>query len=169
MRFGPRIGEKIIGSRSHWGISIKVQEGLLDQPIQRGYEPLLVHGIRGRIKGKVNFHCAVGGAQVPSPDKQPSNQAERTGVTEYVIAPSSCIGLLGYASRLGCRLPPCGSSSAKIGPPLGSEKIAKSREVSGISVDVTDNEGRSQTSEAMITDDSLNDRVSCRCSGGVAM
>ena len=146
-----------------------MEEGLLDQPIQRGYEPLLVHGKRGRVQGKVDLHCAVGGAQVPCPDKQPSNQAERTGITEHVITPSCSIGLLGYASRLGSRLAPCGSSSAKVSPPLGSEKIAKSREVSGISADVTDNEGRSQTSQAMITDDCLDDRVSSRCFGGIAM
>ena len=146
-----------------------MEEGLLDQPIQRGYEPLLVHGKRGRVQGKVDLHCAVGGAQVPCPDKQPSNQAERTGITEHVIAPSGSIGLLGYASRLGCWLAPSGSSSAEICPPLGRKKIAKSREVGGISVDVTDYESRSQSPQAMITDDCLDNRVSSSSFGGVAM
>ena len=151
------------------GVPIKVEEGLLDQPIQRGYVPLLVHGKRGRIKGKVHLHCAVGGAQVTCPDKQPSNQAERTGITENVISPSSCIGLLGYASRLGSRLAPCGSSSAKISPPLSSEKISKSGEVGGFSVDVTDYECRPPTPQAVITDDSLEDGVGCSCFGRIAM
>ena len=118
-------------------------ECLLYQLVKREDVALLVHGKRGRVQGKVDLHCAVGGAQVPCPDKQPSNQAERTGITEHVIAPSGSIGLLGYASRLGCWLAPSGSSSAEICPPLGSKKIAKSREVGGISVDVTDYESRS--------------------------
>ena len=146
-----------------------MEEGLLDQPIQRGYVPLLVHGKRGRIKGKVNLHCAVGGAQVTCPDKQPSYQAQRTGITEYVIAPSGCIGLLGNASWLGCRLAPCGSSSAKVSPPLGSEEAIKSGEVGGLSIDVTDYECRTKTPQAVITDDCLDDGVGRSCFGGIAM
>ena len=100
VRSGPRVGKKIISMGTLWGFPVEVQESLLNQPIQRGYEPLLVHGISGRVKGEVNLDCAVGGAQVASPDIQPSNQAECTCITEHVIASCCSIGLLGYARWL---------------------------------------------------------------------
>ena len=105
----------------------------------------------------MDLDCAVGGAQVPSPDEQPSNQAERTGITEHVVPPSRCIGLLGDASRLGWKLAPSGSSSAKIGPPLVRQELAECWEVGGISVDITDDEGGPHTSQSVITDDGLKD------------
>ena len=105
----------------------------------------------------MDLDCAVGGAQVPSPDEQPSNQAERTGIAEHVVPPSRCIGLLCDACGLGCGLAPSGSSSAKIGPPLVRQELAECWEVGGIGVDITDDEGGPHTSQSVITDDGLKD------------
>ena len=146
-----------------------MQESILNKPIERSDDPLLVHGESRRIQGKVDLDSAVGGAQVSSPDEQPSYQAERTGIAEHVVPPSGCIGLLGDACGLRCELAPSGSSSAKIGPPLVRQQLAECWEVVGISVDVADDEGGSHTSQSLITDDGLKDRVSRSCSGGIAM
>ena len=137
MRFRPRVSKKIIRSRLNWGVPIKVEESLLDQPIKRGDESLLIHRESRRVKGKVDLHSAVGGAQVTSPDEQPSDQAQRTSIAKDVVSPGGGMGLLGDASWLGSRLSPGGSSSStKVGPPFGSKEIHKSGEVGGISIDV---------------------------------
>ena len=138
MRFRPRVGKKIIRSRLNWGVPIKVVESLLDQPIKGGDESLLVHRISRRVKGKVDLHSAVGGAQVTCPDEQPSDQAQRTSIAKDVVSPGGGKGLLGDASWLGGRLAPSGGGSAKVGPPLGSDEIHQGGEVGGISIDVPD-------------------------------
>ena len=134
-----------------------MNEGIMNKPIKGGDEPLLVHGKSRRVKGEVDLDCAVGGAQVPRPDEQPSYQAERAGVAEDVVPPRRCIGLLSDASGLGCELAPGGSSSAKVSPPCVRQQLAESWEVVGISVDIADDEGGSHTSQTVITDDGLND------------
>ena len=146
-----------------------MNESIMNKPIKGGDEPLLVHGKSRRVKGKVDLDCAVGGAQVPSPDEQPSYQAERTGIAEHVVPPSGCIGLLGDASGLRCGLAPCCSGSAKVGPPLVRQQLAECWEVVGISVDVADDEGGSHPSQTLIADNGLKNRVCRSCSGGIAM
>ena len=113
-------------------------ESLLDQPIKGGDESLLVHRKSRRVKGKVDLHSAVGGAQVTSPDEQPSDQAQRTSIAKDVVTPGGGMGLLGNASWLGGRLAPSGGGSAKVGRPFGSDEIHQGEEVGGISIDVPD-------------------------------
>ena len=169
VRSRPRCRDEFIRSWPLWGSAVEVHEGILNKPIKRGDDALLVHGERRRVQGKVELNSAVGGAQVSCPDVQPSHQAERTGVAEHIVPPSGCIGLLGDASGLRCELAPSGRGGAKIGPPLVRQQLAECREVVGISVDVADDEGGSHTSQPLIADDGLKDRVSRSCSGGIAM
>ena len=146
-----------------------MNEGIMHQPIKGGDDPLLIHRIGRRVEGEVDLNCAVGGAQVPRPDMQPSYQAKRAGVAEDVVPPRRSVGLLGDASWLGCRLAPSGSSSAKIGPPLVRQELAECWEVGGISVDITDDEGGPHTSQRVVAEDGLEDRVSRSRFGCVAM
>ena len=134
-----------------------MNEGIMHKPIKGGDDPLLVHRKSRRIEGEVDLNCAVGGAQVPRPDMQPSYQAKRAGVAEDVVPPRRSVGLLGDASGLGCELAPGGSGSAKVSPAFARQQLAESWEVVGISVDIADDEGGSHTSQAVITDDGLND------------
>ena len=146
-----------------------MNEGIMHQPIKGGDDPLLIHRIGRRVEGEVDLNCAVGGAQVPRPDMQPSYQAKRAGVAEDVVPPRRSVGLLGDASGLGCELAPGGSGSAKVSPPFVRQQLGESWEVVGISVDIPDDEGGSRTPQAEITDDGLQDRVSSSCLGSIAM
>ena len=79
------------------------------------------------------------------------------------------MGLFRDAGGLGCGLAPSCSSSTKISPPLGRKHVGKGWEVVGISVDITDDEGGPHTSQRVVAEDGLEDRVSRSRFGCVAM
>ena len=70
-------------------------ECLLYQLVKRGDVALLVHAEGWRIQGQVDFHSAVGGAQVTSPNMETTHHGKGCGAAEHVVAPGGSMGLLG--------------------------------------------------------------------------
>ena len=68
-----------------------MHEGILNKPIERSNDTLLVHAKGRRVESEVELDCAVGGAQVSRPDMQAPHQAKRTGVAEHIVPPGGSV------------------------------------------------------------------------------
>ena len=144
-------------------------ERFLDKMIQRSQLPLLVHAVGWRVECQVDFDSTVGGAKVASPNKESTHQVDRRRTAENVVTPGRSVGPLCNACRNTSWLAPCASSGPQICPPLVGEKILESRKIRGVSVDVPDQEGRAIPTKLVVADNCLDDGVSSRSFGGVAM
>ena len=120
-------------------------ERLLDEMIKRSQLPLLVHAVSWGVQGKMDLHSAVRGAEVASSDMEATHQGESCRAAEDVVSPGGLIGPLCNACGNACRLAPCGSSSTQVGPAMSLDELLQRWEVRGVSIDVTDQEGRAMS------------------------
>ncbi len=161
--FDPRFEQDIV--RIEWSrwLPIKVLKSILNELVQRS-------NLGRSIQGQMNFHSTVRRAQVASPNMEATHQGESGRATKDVVAPGGFIGSLGNACGDACGLAPCGSSSSsQMGPTMGLDKLLQRWEVSRVSIDVTDQEGRAMSTKSVVTGNRLDDSTGGSGFGGIAM
>ena len=73
------------------GFAIQVSESILHQLVQRRWGAVLVHAVGLAVQGEVDFHCAMGGAQVAWPNMKTSDESESSRAAEDNNSPCGFI------------------------------------------------------------------------------